>query len=145
MQNLIIKLVEFPEEFTAIQEIRIQVFQKEQSVEAALEFDGLDESSDHLIAYLDGQPIGTARIRYLNHQTAKLERLAVLSQARGKGIGTKITQKALQLIANKDISKVVIHAQEYIQDLYQRLNFIPEGESFEEAGIRHIKMIRMIE
>jgi len=145
MEDVIIKVVELPEEFKAVQEIRILVFQKEQGVETALEFDGQDEICEHLIAYLDAKPVGTARIRYLDHKTAKVERLAVLSQARGRGLGMKIMQKAIQLIASKNISKVVIHAQEYIKDLYYKLNFIQEGESFEEAGIRHIKMKKNLE
>ncbi|MBE9007176.1 GNAT family N-acetyltransferase [Fortiea sp. LEGE XX443] len=145
MQNVIIKIVEFPEEFTAIKEIRILVFQKEQRIETVLDFDGQDEICDHLIAYLGTKPIGTVRIRYLENKIAKIERLAVLSQARGNGIGTQITQKALQLVATKNISEAVIHSQEYVKDLYQRLNFIQEGESFEEAGIRHIKMKKIIE
>lgn len=90
MSNLVIKIAELPEEFTAIKAIRKSVFQEEQGVDPALEFDGKDEMSDHLIAYLNVEAVGTARIRYLDDKTAKVERLAVLSTARGKGIGKKI-------------------------------------------------------
>jgi predicted GNAT family N-acyltransferase len=36
----------------------------------------------------------------------------------------------------------MIHAQEYVKDLYYKLGFEKVGESFEEAGISHIKMIK---
>lgn len=72
-----------------------------------------------MIAYLNEKAVGTARIRYLEDKTAKIERLAVLSTARGQGIGTKIMEKALQIIANKNITQVVIHAQEYVINLYK--------------------------
>ncbi|MCC5665778.1 GNAT family N-acetyltransferase [Nostoc sp. CHAB 5784] len=137
---LIIKVADLPEEFPAIAAIRKSVFQEEQGVNPALEFDGKDEISQHLIAYLDEKAVGTTRIRYLDEKTAKIERLAVLSTARGQGIGKKIMENALQIIASKNVREVVIHAQESVKVLYQKLNFVEEGEIFEEAGILHVKM-----
>lgn len=140
MSNLIIKTAELPQELPAIQAIRRLVFQVEQGVAPALDFDGQDETAEQLIAYLDEQPVGTARIRYLDNKTAKIERLAVLSIARGKGIGKKIMAKALDVASENNIQEVVIHAQEYIKSLHQQLGFEQEGEKFEEAGIPHVKM-----
>lgn len=140
MSDLIIKTALLPQELPAIQTIRRLVFQTEQGVEPELDFDGQDETSVQIIAYFDNQPVGTARIRYLNNQTAKIERLAVLSTARGQGIGKKIMEKAIEVIAQKNIQEVLIHAQEYIKGLHQQLGFEQEGEEFEEAGITHVKM-----
>ncbi len=140
MNNLVIKVAKIPEEFPAIAAIRKSVFQEEQGVDPALEFDGKDEISEHLLAYLDDKAVGTTRIRYLDDQTVKIERLAVLSTARGQGIGKKIMENALSFIASKNIREVVIHSQEYIKGFYQKLGFVEEGEIFEEAGIAHIKM-----
>ena len=140
MSNLIIKTALLPQELQAIQKIRRLVFQTEQGDEPELDFDGQDETSEQIIAYFDSQPVGTARIRYLNNQTAKIERLAVLSTARGQGIGKKIMEKAIEVVAQKNIQEVLIHAQEYIKGLHQQLGFEQEGEEFEEAGITHVKM-----
>ncbi|MBE9106503.1 GNAT family N-acetyltransferase, partial [Nostoc cf. edaphicum LEGE 07299] len=142
MSNLVIKVAELPKDFPAIQAIRKSVFQEEQGVDSALEFDGKDEISDHLIAYLNMEVVGTTRIRYLDDKTAKIERLAVLSKVRGQGIGKKIMENALQVIASRNITEVVIHAQEYVKDLYKKLDFVEEGEIFEEANILHVKMIK---
>ena len=142
--NLIIKKAKLPEELSAIQSVREAVFQVEQQVDQALDFDGLDESSDQIIAYLNTQAMGTARVRYLDNKTAKIERLAVLPTARGKGIGQQIMAKGLDIAAQNNISEVVIHAQKYIMSLYQKLGFEPEGEVFEEAGIPHVKMRRKL-
>ncbi len=144
MTNLIIKIAQLPEEFPAIAAIRKSVFQEEQGVDPALEFDGQDEICEHLIAYLNEKAVGTARIRYLDENTAKIERLAVLSIARGQGIGKKITELALEIIANKNISEVVIHAQAYIKDLYKQLDFVEVGEMFAEAGIWHVEMRKKV-
>ncbi|MFB8787721.1 MAG: GNAT family N-acetyltransferase [Potamolinea sp.] len=142
MNQITIKSFIYPEAFIEMQAIRNQVFHEEQGVDPALEFDGLDNTAEHLLAYLDNQPVGTARIRYLDNQTAKIERLAVLSPARGKGIGKKLMEKALEIIEAKQMQQVVVNAQEYVKGLYQQLAFEQVGESFEEAGIFHVKMIK---
>ncbi|MBD2340728.1 GNAT family N-acetyltransferase [Calothrix sp. FACHB-156] len=143
-RDLIIKIVESPEEFAEIKAIRIAVFQEEQGVEAALEFDGKDEICDHLIAYVNQEAVGTTRIRYLDEQTAKIERLAVLSHSRGNGIGKQIMAKAIDFIASKNIPEVIINSQEYVKALYQKMGFIEEGTIFIEAGIPHIKMRKLL-
>lgn len=144
MNQITIKTFIYPEAFTEMQAIRTIVFHKEQGVDQALEFDGLDNIAEHLLAYLDNQPAGTARIRYLDSQTAKIERLAVLSNARGKGIGKKLMEKALDMAEQKAIQQVVVNAQEYVKGLYQQLGFEQVGEKFEEAGIPHVKMLKKI-
>ncbi len=144
MNQLSIKTLVYPEAFVEIKAIRCSVFQEEQGVDPALEFDGLDATATHLLAYLDEQPVGTARIRYLERQTAKIERLAVLSTARGLGIGKKLMVKALDVAEKNNTQDVVINAQEYVKALYQQLGFEQVGERFEEAGIVHIKMIKRL-
>jgi len=139
-ENLIVKVAELPEDFSAMRAVRTAVFQSEQGIEPELDFDGKDETSDQVLAYINNRPIGTARIRYLDDRTAKIERLAVLPIARGKGIGKLIMEKAIELAAQKKMQEVIIHAQEYIQGLHQKLGFEPEGAVFEEAGILHVRM-----
>jgi predicted GNAT family N-acyltransferase len=145
MSNIIIKLANLPEEFEAIRQIRETVFQKEQGLDAQLDFDGRDETSDLLIASLDGIFTGTARIRFLDVNLAKIERLAVLETARGYGIGRKLMLHALDIIKSKNIPEVVIHAQEYIKSLHEQIGFKQEGDVFEEAGIRHVKMRKLLQ
>lgn len=128
VQQTTLKSVSYPEKSPEIQAIRTQVFQIEQGVDPTLDFDGLDETTEHLLAYLDNQPVGTARIRYLNDQVAKIERLAVLCSARGKEIGKKLMEKSLEIAAQKNVQEVVINAQDYVKGLYQQLGFEQEGE-----------------
>jgi predicted GNAT family N-acyltransferase len=144
MNQIIVKMFVYPEEFLEMQAIRRSVFQEEQGVDPELEFDGLDKTAIHLLAYLDNRPVGTARIRYLNEQIAKIERLAVLSTARGLGIGKKLMQEAIEVAKQNNVQEVVIHAQEYVKGLHQQLEFKQIGEIFEEAGIPHVKMTRQL-
>lgn len=144
MNHLRIEIADLATDQPLIHQIRYQVFQVEQGVSPALEFDGRDELAQHLLAYLNDRPVGTARLRSLTAQTAKIERLAVLQEARGAGIGRKIVETALACLRSAGMTEVEIHAQAHLQPFYQQLGFQPEGEIFAEAGIPHVKMRRLL-
>lgn len=146
MSEVKIRSVIYTEATEPIQMIRRAVFQDEQGVTPELEFDGLDGNAVQLLAYLDDRPVGTARITQIDRQTAKIERLAVLPDARGYGIGSQLMRTALAIISgNENNRKVVVNAQEYIQNLYRKIGFQTVGEPFDEAGIPHVKMIKYLE
>jgi predicted GNAT family N-acyltransferase len=140
MHDITIRLAEMPIDFPGIQAVRYSVFQLEQGVSAELEFDGQDETAIHFIALMDSQVVGTARVRFLGDNLAKIERLAVLQEARGSGTGRALMEKALKFLTERQVAEVLIHAQAYLKGFYESLGFVPEGELFEEAGIPHVKM-----
>ncbi|WP_446352425.1 GNAT family N-acetyltransferase [Coleofasciculus sp. A1-SPW-01] len=144
MSHITFKIVNYKEYSAAIQGVRRSVFHIEQGVDPSLDLDGKDETADHILAYVENQAVGTVRVRYLDHQTAKIERLAVLADFRGRGIGKLLMEKSLEIAAKKQINTVLIHAQYYVKSLYLKLGFLPEGDRFEEAGISHVKMIKSI-
>jgi predicted GNAT family N-acyltransferase len=144
-ETLKIKLVNYSEETQGIEQIRRRVFHEEQNINEELEFDGLDETSEHLLAYLNQEPIGTLRIREVDPKLVKIERLAVLSQSRNQGIGRKLMEYAIALITEKNqYEQIVIHAQYHLKNFYQSFGFQSVGETFEEAEILHIKMTKSL-
>ena len=76
------------------QAIRRVVFIEEQGVSLADEVDGRDGEAEHLLALLDGQPVGTARMLVAG-ETGKIGRVAVLAAARGQGIGAALIRAAV--------------------------------------------------
>jgi predicted GNAT family N-acyltransferase len=144
MSGIIIKLVTLPADLPQIYKIRYWVFQIEQGVDPSLEFDGKDEDAEHILASLHGKSVGTARIRFLNSLTAKVERVAVLPEVRGLGIGRKIMEYIFERLTEKQIQEVQINAQEQVRAFYLQLGFEPEGEIFEEADIPHVKMKKLL-
>lgn len=140
MNTVILKIVAYSEAMTAIQTIRHRVFQVEQCVDPAIDFDGQDHEAIHLLAYIENEPIGTARIRYLSDCLAKIERVAVIPSYRGQGIGKQIMDKAIEFLGNQKISEIKINAQVHAKAFYEKLGFRQYGEEFHEAGIPHIEM-----
>lgn len=122
--------------------IRETVFVEEQGVDSRDEYDAFEESSAHFLAQLDGKPVGTARWRF-TEKGIKLERFAVLKEARGKGVGQALVNAVLQDISAVPESKgktKYLHAQLSAMPLYAKFGFKKVGEMFEECNIKHFKM-----
>jgi predicted GNAT family N-acyltransferase len=119
--------------------IRREVFVGEQNCPPELEWEFEDESN-HFLATSDGEPAGACRWRKTD-KGYKLERFAVLKKFRGKGVGQELVRAVLSDLP-KDAAYVYMHAQLGAISLYEKFNFEKVGPEFEEAGIRHYKMVR---
>ena len=54
-------------------------------------------------------------------------------------------KEAIAFIKEQEKYKqIVIHAQVYVQSLYEKLGFEPVGDLFTEGEIIHIKMVKYI-
>lgn len=141
MKLLVGKIVD-QSDLDAAFDIRKKVFVIEQKVDPAKEYDEFEESSIHFLARIDGIPVGTARWRFTS-SGVKLERFAVLKEARGQGVGQALVRVVLaDLTANSltnDKTKY-LHAQLGAISLYSKFGFSIEGDIFEECNILHYKM-----
>lgn len=121
--------------------IRRRVFVDEQGVGETLEIDQHEDEARHLLAVRDGESVGTLRIRFLGEgRVAKIERVAVLAEARGAGVGEALMRRALYLAEAAGAPSAVLHAQVRAQHFYRKLGFEPEGGPFIEDGIPHVVM-----
>ena len=120
--------------------VRGIVFMEEQNIGYALEIDEYEHECLHILGEHNGEPIAAARIRFRG-QYAKLERIAVRRNWRGKGYGRQLTQFMIQTAADRGYSKLKLHAQLYAKKLYSDLGFVTEGSPFMEAGIEHCLMV----
>ena len=119
--------------------LRRAVFIEEQGVAAALDVDGLDEGCTQFLAWVSGVPIGTARLRIVDGE-AKAERVAVLDDFRGHGVG-RVLMNVLEVGARaQGLHTVFVHAQQAAVPFYERLGYLASGEQFLEAGIAHVAM-----
>ena len=121
--------------------IRRAVFVQEQGVAEALEFDEHDAQARHLLALRDGEPVGTLRVRWLDRgRTAKIERIAVLPEARGAKVGQALVEAALAAAKAEGAEVALLHAQTIVQGFYVRLGFVAFGPEFIEDDILHVAM-----
>ncbi len=145
--NLSVKITNWQHHKTQLKEIRETVFIQEQNVPVELEWDGLDEKACHVLAEVllinkkqdKKLAIGTARI-IINNKQAHIGRMAVLSEWRGQGIGSKILKCCIDECKKKHVDKVVLNAQVYVTEFYQKMGFEMTSDEFLDAGIPHKQM-----
>jgi len=129
------------EELIAAFEIRKKVFVEEQSVSPDIEYDEFENSSTHFLVLdeITHQPLGTARWRF-TPKGIKLERFAVLAEARNQNVGKLLMQ---EVISDLPYIKgdMYLHAQLQVIPFYEKFGFVAKEPEFEEANIKHKKMI----
>lgn len=119
--------------------IRKAVFVVEQKIDARLEVDENEEKATYVVVYSDGIPASTGRFRK-TEKGVKLERFATLPAFRGKGTGTIVLGKILELtLPLKD--EIYLHSQESAVGFYLKNGFSITGDPFYEAGIKHYRMV----
>jgi predicted GNAT family N-acyltransferase len=127
--------------------IRREVFVEEQGVAEELEWDEHDEpdaDATHLVAYDDDTVVGAARIRAYDEETAKVERVVVAEDRRGEGWGRRVMAAAEREAREVGFSRVRLNAQRRVQPFYESLGYSAFGDEFDDAGIPHIAMQKLL-
>ena len=120
--------------------LRRTVFIEEQNVPENEEVDGDDPDCDHILLTVSDIPVGAARLKYYN-DFIKVQRVCVLKNYRGQGIGSKIINFIIRHVEKNDIrSSVRLGSQIHALEFYKRLGFIEFGEEYLDAGILHKDM-----
>jgi predicted GNAT family N-acyltransferase len=131
-------------ELDAALELRHEVFCVEQGVPEQEELDGRDHEGIHLVALADGELLGTCRLLMVG-TTAQFSRLAVRASSRRRGIATALLELAESETRAAGGRRLVLHAQTYAQELYERAGYRTRGRVFWEAGIEHVAMEKQLD
>ena len=124
--------------------IRRRVFIEEQNVPEEIEMDADDSHAFHAIAILDGVAIGCGRMLEHGDSEVKIGRMAVLREFRKTGVGAHILRFLIDRARARGLRKAILHAQLTAEGFYLREGFNPVGGVFDEAGIAHRKMERVL-
>lgn len=125
--------------FGFIRRIRYKVFVEGQDVPEAEEFDTYETTATHFLARWNEQPAGAARWRR-TEDGFKLERFAVLSEFRLKGLGSALVQRVLDDLPTDTAALIYLHAQFPAVPLYEKFGFRKVGSPFQECNIWHFRM-----
>jgi predicted GNAT family N-acyltransferase len=115
------------------------VFAGEQGVPVEADRDGHDDEAVHLVALEDGNVIGTCRLVFRG-PLARLGRMAVESDRRGRGVGKALLEEADRCARAAGASRISLHAQTHAESLYSRDGYEQRGDVFIEEGIPHVAM-----
>jgi YbgC/YbaW family acyl-CoA thioester hydrolase len=127
------------------QPVRTQVFVQEQGIDAKDEWDTADADAVHaVITNRFGHPLGTARLLKKSPGVAQIGRMAVVRVMRGSGLGGQLLNALVDIAKARGDKEVLLHAQTSAQAFYAREGFVPVGEPFDEVGIAHIEMRKVL-
>jgi YbgC/YbaW family acyl-CoA thioester hydrolase len=127
------------------QGIRRAVFIDEQKIPAEMEWDGADPGCTHAVAYNRfGVALATGRLAEHVPGVAKIGRMAVLPAVRGSRIGRAVLEALMEAAREQGFREAVLHAQVSAAPFYARAGFAERGPAFDEAGIRHVEMMRAL-
>ncbi len=131
------------EQMKAVYQVRVQVFVEEQQVPVELEVDEHEQASTHFLLHEEGRPLGAARLRMLD-RIGKVERVCVIDEQRGRGGGRLLMEEIERHALRCGASKLKLHAQTHAAPFYARLGYEATTDLFEEAGIPHIGMEKIL-
>ncbi len=129
--------------------IRNEVFVVEQQVppeEEVDEFDVSPEACHHALLLDEDNPIGTGRWRfYSDDKTVKMQRIALLKESRGKGLGKELLLAMEKQATQEGAEFAILDAQCHAETFYCKLGYITlSTEPFYDAGILHVRMRKQL-
>jgi N-acetylglutamate synthase-like GNAT family acetyltransferase len=100
------------------------------------------EEFDIILAAIDrGKVIGCVMLRTTNDPAVfKLRQMAVNPDWQKKGIGNKLVSTAEELLRQKQIERIILHARVTASGFYTKMGYRITSDKFTEVGIPHVAM-----
>jgi len=134
------------QQLQSCRDIRVTVFVEEQGVPLEDEFnqwDALRPEAKHIVALSEELPVAASRLRFVDGY-AKFERICILLAYRKYGLGRLLLARLEELARAEGAGKAVLHGQVQAEGFYEKLGYSREGEAFDEDGILHVKMVKVL-
>jgi predicted GNAT family N-acyltransferase len=124
--------------------LRTRVFVEEQGVPPDIERDDADATAVHAVSRDDaGRVVATGRLLERDG-TAVIGRMAADAAARGQGHGAAVLAVLHREAVRRGFREVELHAQVSARGFYERAGYTAVGEEYDEAGIAHVTMRRVL-
>lgn len=137
-----IEIGEWPMMQAAAQAVRTAVFVHEQGIAPEDEWDAADTTALHAVLFdVNGKALGNARLLQASASAAKVGRMAVLRDARGRGYGARLLLALIRCARRRGQREVRLSAQRTAESFYAAHGFVVVGEPFDEVGIAHVEMV----
>ncbi|MEQ7194773.1 GNAT family N-acetyltransferase [Enterococcus avium] len=116
--------------------IRLQVFVLERSLALSDEFDQKDQSDTiYSVLFEEALPVATARFLQEDERVARIGRVATLKDYRGKQLGSRVVNSLEALAKEKQIERLLIHAEITAAGFYEGLGYCSVGKPYDEDGV----------
>jgi len=125
--------------------IRHDIFIEEQAYPPGSDIDDLEEHTEHLVLYEGKRALATVRIYNTENHTYRIERVAVRSEARERGLGTKLMELAEAKIIELGGTRITLKSEDTAIEFYEKFDYEVVGDEIMEYGLPHQQMEKTIE
>ena len=132
-------------DFFCIERLRINSFVVEQKITEE-ELDMQDLTATHVYLLNEDKTLALATCRLFKDKEHgwMFGRVCVDKHSRGLHLGQKMMESVHKYLQEHGIKQVMCHAQLQAKGFYQKLGYEASGDVFEEAGIKHILMVKKL-
>ena len=95
----------------------------------------------HFGAFAGGALVGTATLQVLPEGALKMRQVAVEPAWHGRDVGRALVRACEAFAKTAGAPRLYCHARRTAEPFYQACGWQQEGETFEEVGIPHVKMV----
>ena len=121
--------------------LRWTVFVEEQGVRPSLELDGHDKTDAvHALALVDGVPCGAGRFIFTAPGVARIQRMVVIDDVRGRGVGKALLAFLEDEARRRGATRLTLWAQVQAQAFYEKAGYAASGAVQDGTAIPHVSM-----
>ena len=145
MEELEIEEVKTGEGLAQCLAVRRAVFIDEMGVPEDIEvdeYDILNGGCAHFLITCAGIPVGA--FRCLAGSAVHLQRLCILAEYRGNGVGRAALARAEEFSSRMGAECIELHAKCGASPFYAKCGYAVASEPFSEADVPHVKMIKRL-
>ncbi|GFO80672.1 MAG: hypothetical protein A49_02990 [Methyloceanibacter sp.] len=103
-----------------------------------------DSMRQHFCAIDCGAVVGTVSLRPLDETTLHLKQMAISTQKQAARIGTRLMAHAERWGSEAGFRFIVAHARVGAEGFYLKLGYTPEGATFFEQTIPHLRVTKRL-
>ncbi len=103
-----------------------------------------EERQIHAAALREGEVVAAVVLKPLDAARVKLRQMAVAPDLRGTGLGARLVRFAEDLLRERGLTEVELHARVGARGFYESLGYAARGAEFSEIGLPHVFMGRRL-
>ncbi|MBK6895843.1 MAG: GNAT family N-acetyltransferase [Alphaproteobacteria bacterium] len=105
----------------------------------------LEAEKDHLhLVGLEGETVCATAVLVPEGKAMKMQRVAVPPELRGRGIGRALMTYCERVAREHEAKTIYVHARDSAVPFYEKNWYVGDGELFDEDGIPHLKMWKLL-
>jgi predicted GNAT family N-acyltransferase len=132
-------------EYDQTVQLRDTVLRKPLNLQFSTDFLEREYTDMHLACYADNDTLlGCLVMTRHDETTIQMRQVAVLPAVQRKGVGRLMVAFAEKWAHEQGYTRIILHARDVSVDFYEKMSYQKIGDEFEEVGIRHWEMEKMV-